>query len=63
LEYTQDTGINMLEFIGLCALLVIAYKVLPDLIGFIVKVILGFIILVIVLNIFIAVGQPLVFVN
>jgi len=53
----------MLEFIGLCALLLIAYKVLPDLIGFIVKVILGFIILVIVLNIFIAVGQPLVFVN
>ena len=38
----------MLEFIGLCALLFVAYKVLPDLIGFIVKMILGFIIIVVV---------------
>ena len=53
----------MLEFIGLCALLVIAYKVLPDLIGFIVKMILGFIIIVVVVNLFVAIGQPLVFVN
>ena len=60
--YTQDTGINMLEFIGLCALLLIAYKVLPDLIGFIVKVILGFIIIVIVINLFVAIGQPFVFI-
>jgi hypothetical protein len=53
----------MLEFIGLCALLLIAYKVLPDLVGFIVKIILGFIIIIVVLNIFVFVGQPLVFVN
>tara|TARA_B100000497_G_scaffold88137_1_gene98268 strand:+ start:333 stop:491 length:159 start_codon:yes stop_codon:yes gene_type:complete len=52
----------MLEFIGLCALLLIAYKVLPDLIGFIVKVILGFIIIVIVINLFVAIGQPFVFI-
>ena len=53
----------MLEFIGLCALLLIAYKVLPDLVGFIVKIILGFIMIIVVLNIFVFVGQPLVFVN
>ena len=53
----------MLEFIGLCALLFVAYKVLPDLVGFIVKIILGFIIIIVVLNIFVFVGQPLVFVN
>jgi len=52
----------MLEVIGLCALLLIAYKVLPDLIGFIVKVILGFIIIVIVINLFVAIGQPFVFI-
>ena len=52
----------MLEIIGLCALLLIAYKVLPDLIGFIVKVILGFIIIVIVINLFVAIGQPFVFI-
>jgi hypothetical protein len=52
----------MLEFIGLCALMLIAYKVLPDLIGFIVKVILGFIIIVIVINLFVAIGQPFVFI-
>ena len=40
----------MLEFIGLCALLLIAYKVLPDLIGFLVKVIIGFIIVVLMVN-------------
>lgn len=62
MAYTQDTDINMLEFIGLCALLLIAYKVLPDLIGFIVKVILGFIIIVIVINLFVAIGQPFVFI-
>ena len=53
----------MLEFIGLCALLFVANKVLPDLIGFIVKMILGFIIIVVVVNLFVAIGQPLVFVN
>ena len=62
MAYTQDTDINMLEIIGLCALLLIAYKVLPDLIGFIVKVILGFIIIVIVINLFVAIGQPFVFI-
>jgi hypothetical protein len=56
-------GSVMLEFIGLCALLFVAYKVLPDLIGFIVKMILGFIIIVVVVNLFVAIGQPLVFVN
>lgn len=62
MAYTQDTDISMLEVIGLCALLLIAYKVLPDLIGFIVKVILGFIIIVIVINLFVAIGQPFVFI-
>jgi hypothetical protein len=62
LAYTQDTDSSMLEVIGLCALLLIAYKVLPDLIGFIVKVILGFIIIVIVINLFVAIGQPFVFI-
>lgn len=53
---------NMLEFIGLCALLFIAYKVLPDLIGFLVKVIIGFIIVVLMVNLFVAIGQPFIFI-
>lgn len=52
----------MLEFIGLCALLFIAYKVLPDLIGFLVKVIIGFIIVVLMVNLFVAIGQPFIFI-
>jgi hypothetical protein len=48
----------MLEFIGLCALLVIAYKVLPDLVAVIVKIILGVVIGILILNVFIAVWEP-----
>ena len=52
----------MLEFIGLCALMLIAYKVLPDLIGFLVKVVIGFIIVVMMMNLFVAIGQPFIFI-
>jgi hypothetical protein len=52
----------MLEFIGLCALMLIAYKVLPDLIGFLVKVVIGFVIVVLMINLFVAIGLPFVFI-
>lgn len=52
----------MLEFIGLCALMFIAYKVLPDLIGFLVKVVIGFIIVVLMVNLFVVLGLPFVFI-
>ena len=52
----------MLEFIGLSALMLIAYKVLPDLIGFLVKVVIGFIIVVMMMNLFVAIGQPFIFI-
>ena len=52
----------MLEFIGLCALMLIAYKVLPALIGFLVKVVIGFIIVELMINLFVAIGQPFIFI-
>jgi len=53
----------MLEFLGLCVILYIAWKILPDLIGFLVKIILGFIIIVIMINLFGDHAHPIIFIR